>query len=160
MRAAAVTETPLGHEIKQTIADGKLVPDPLIMAAVVDRISQPDAKYGFVLDGFPRTMSQAVMFDDLLELEGIELDHAIQLRADEEILLDRITTRVRETQKAGGDVRLDDNHDALKVRLHAYNEQTAPLIEYYQSRDILRSIDGLRPIDVVTDELLRVIGSQ
>lgn len=158
MRAAAAAETPLGHEIKKTMADGKLVPDPLIMAAVLDRISQADAKHGFVLDGFPRTMSQAVMFDDLLELEGAELDHAIQLRVDEEILLDRIMIRAREMQEAGGDVRLDDNHEALKVRLRMYNEQTAPLIEYYQSRAILRSINGLLPADSVTAELLTLIG--
>lgn len=158
MRAAAAAETPLGHEIKKTMADGKLVPDPLIMAAVLERISQADAKHGFVLDGFPRTMSQAVMFDDLLELESAELDHAIQLRVDEEILLDRIMIRAREMQEASGDVRLDDNHEALKVRLRTYNEQTAPLIEYYQSRAILRSINGLLPADSVTAELLTLIG--
>jgi adenylate kinase len=158
LRAVAQAETRIGKQIKQTIASGKLVPDPLVLAAVIERTSQADAARGFVLDGFPRTISQAVTFDDFLDTEGLELDHVIELHADQKVLLDRITTRARQAKEGGSVVRTDDNHEALKVRLDAYNEQTAPVIDYYRSRNVLRTIDGLQPVDVVTSELFGMIG--
>lgn len=157
LRALAATETVAGNRTRQAMASGQLVPDQDVIAAVFQRISQPDALRGFVLDGFPRTVSQAVVFDDLLDHEGAELHHAIELRADESILLDRIMTRAREAREAGCAVREDDTSEALKVRIDAYNEQTAPLIDYYRSRNILRSIDGLQPIDAVTSDLFKMI---
>jgi adenylate kinase len=157
LRAAVHAETGIGRKAKQIMAEGKLVPDELVVAAVIERIAQPDAKRGFVLDGFPRTIGQAAAFDDLLHAETAQLDRVIELRADEEILLDRIETRAREARQNGQTVRADDNHEALKVRLDAYNEQTAPLIEYYRSKGILRSIDGLREIDAVTQDVFRAI---
>jgi adenylate kinase len=158
LRAAAQAETSIGKQVKQTMASGKLVPDSLVLAAVIERTSQGDAARGFVLDGFPRTMSQAVTFDDFLDTEGLELDHVIELRADQKVLLDRITTRACQAKEGGSVVRTDDNHEALKVRLDAYNEQTAPVIDYYRSRNVLRTIDGLLPVDAVTSELFRIIG--
>ena len=157
LRAAAQAATGIGRKVKQAMANGKLVPDALVLNAVVERISQPDARRGFVLDEFPRTMSQAVTFDDLLDTEGLALDHVVELRADEKVLLDRIMTRARETAEDGGAVRVDDNRETLKVRIEAYNEQTAPLIDYYRSRNILRSVDGLQPVDAVTARLFEVI---
>jgi len=157
LRAATQTETGIGCTVKQFMAEGKLVPDDLVIAAVNQRISQPDAKPGFVLDGFPRTISQAVTFDDLLRKETVELDHVIELRADEKILLDRILTRAQEAKDRGHGVRADDNRETLKVRLEAYKEQTAPLIEYYRSKGVLRSIDGLQPIDAVTHDVFQAI---
>ena len=76
---------------------------------------------------------------------------------DEEVLLDRIVTRAREAVQAGGAVRADDNHEALKVRLHAYREQTAPLIDYYRSRNVLKSVDGLQPVDAVTEQIFQAM---
>ena len=157
LRAATQTETGIGCTVKQFMAEGKLVPDDLVIAAVNQRISQPDAKRGFVLDGFPRTISQAVTFDDLLRKETAELDHVIELRADEKILLDRILTRAQEAKDRGHGVRADDNRETLKVRLEAYKEQTAPLIEYYRSKGVLRSVDGLQPIDAVTHDVFQAI---
>ena len=158
LRAAAQAETRIGEQVRQTIASGKLVPDPLVLAAVIERTSQADAARGFVLDGFPRTISQAVTFDDFLDTEGLELDHVIELQTDQKVLLDRITTRARQAKEGGSVVRTDDHHEALKVRLDAYNEQTAPVIDYYRSRNVLRTIDGLWPVDVVTAELFGIIG--
>ena len=158
LRAAAQAETSIGKQVKQTMASGKLVPDSLVLAAVIERTSQGDAARGFVLDGFPRTMSQAVTFDDFFDTEGLELDHVIELQADQKVLLDRITTRACQAKEGGSVVRTDDNHEALKVRLEAYNEQTAPVIDYYRSRNVLRTIDGLLPVDAVTSELFRNIG--
>lgn len=158
LRAAALDETCLGKKLQQTMADGKLVSDQLVIAAVIERIRQPDAKNGFVLDGFPRTISQAVTFDDLLHTDRLHLDHVIELRANEDLLLNRIMNRARETIEAGRAVRVDDNPEALKVRLDAYSEQSAPLIDYYRMRTILRSIDGLQPADNVTSEIFEMIG--
>ena len=151
VRAAASAKTNIGKKVQETMASGKLVPDPLVLAAVIERIAQSDARHGFVLDGFPRTISQAVTFDDLLHTEGFELDHVVELHVDEEVLLDRIVTRAREAAQAGGAVRADDNHEALKVRIDAYREQTAPLTDYYRSRNVLKSVDGLQPVDAVTN---------
>ncbi|SDJ30064.1 MULTISPECIES: adenylate kinase [Bradyrhizobium] len=159
LRAAALADTEFGSEVRQTMASGQLVSDQVIVAAVMERISLPDARRGFVLDGFPRTMSQAVTFDDHLDRQGMTLDHVIELRADEEILLDRIMTRAQQARETGSAARADDNRDTLKVRLDAYNELTAPLIEYYRERSLLRSIDGLQAVDDVTADLLKVIGS-
>lgn len=157
LRAAAQADTKIGRQVKQTMASGALVSDQLVIAAVVERISQDDARKGFILDGFPRTVSQAVTFDDLLQTEHSELDHVIELKVDEKILLDRILVRAREAKEQGIAQRADDNHESLKVRLDAYRAQTAPVIDYYRARGILRSVDGLQPIDQVTAELFKAI---
>ncbi|MBS0527965.1 MAG: adenylate kinase [Proteobacteria bacterium] len=157
LRAAVQAETDIGRQAKQIMAEGGLVPDPLVVAAVIERISQPDSSGGFVLDGFPRTIGQAVSFDELLHAEAAELDYVVELKVDEKILLDRIETRARQAREEGQPVRADDNSEALKVRLDAYNEQTAPLIEYYRSRGNLRSVDGLQAIDAVTRDVFQAI---
>ena len=159
LRAAVQAETSIGRKAKDIMTRGELVPDALVVAAVIERIKQPDTRRGFVLDGFPRTISQAEAFDDLLVTEGVELDHVIELKVDERILLDRVMTRARVAEGSGQTVRTDDNHEALKIRLDAYNEQTAPLVEYYRSRGVLRSIDGLRSVEAVTEDLLAAVGS-
>ncbi len=158
LRAAVDAETGIGRKVKETMANGGLVPDHLVIAAVIERITQADAGRGFVLDGFPRTMAQAVSFDDLLDTEGLTLDHVVELKADETVLLDRIEARARETREQGGAVRADDNHETLKIRIDAYNEQTAPLVDYYRSRNLLRSVDGLQPVEVVASDVVRAIG--
>lgn len=154
LRATAMADTRIGLQIRKTMASGRLVRDPLVIAAVLDRILQPDAERGFVLDGFPRTMPQAVTFDDLLDTEEIGLDHVIELRADEKVLLDRAMGC--QATKTGDAACVYDECEALKARLDAYNERIAPLIEYYSARNILRSIDGLQPADAVTSQLLRL----
>jgi adenylate kinase len=87
----------------------------------------------------------------------LELDHAIELQVDEQILLTRVMARAREARERGEQVRSDDNHETLRIRLDAYKKQTAPLIDYYRSKDILKSIDGLQPVDTVTENAFRVI---
>src|SRR5262249_52688005 len=141
LRAAVQAETGVGRKAKAIMSEGKLEPDPLVVAVVMERISQPDSKRGFVLVGIPPTMGQATAFDDLLHTESAELDCVIELRANERILLDRITTRAQEAKDRGHAIRSDDNADALKIRLDAYNEQTAPLVQYYRSRGILKTVD-------------------
>jgi adenylate kinase len=160
LRAAVEAETDVGRKAKQIMAEGGLAPDDLVIAVVIQRISQGDAKRGFVLDGFPRTIAQAAAFDELLDKQGLGLDRVIELKADENVLLDRIETRAREARDRGEQVRADDNHEALKVRLGAYNEQTAPLVDYYRSKGVLRSVDGLQGIDAVTRDVLDAIESR
>ncbi|SED74784.1 adenylate kinase [Bradyrhizobium erythrophlei] len=158
LRAAVDADTGIGRKVKDIMVSGGLVPDQLVIAAVIERISQADAERGFVLDGFPRTMAQAVRFDDLLDTEGLAIDHVVELQADETVLLDRIEARAREAREQGGAVRVDDNHETLKLRIDAYNEQTAPLVDYYRSRNILRTVDGLQPVEAVALDVVRAIG--
>jgi adenylate kinase len=101
--------------------------------------------------------AQAAAFDDLLHAEKLRIDHAIELKVDENILLDRVTTRAQEAKERGEPVRADDNQESLKIRLDAYNRQTAPLIEYYRRKNTLKVIDGLQPVDAVTRDLFKAI---
>ena len=129
---------------------GELVPDDVVVAIVADRIDQPDAADGFVLDGFPRTVPQAEALDRLLAERGLKLDAVIELKVDEGILLDRIEKRAADMIARGEAVRADDNAEVLRGRLAAYRAQTAPLIDYYAAKGTLRSVDGMAPIDEVT----------
>ena len=160
LRTAVQSGTDIGKTAEAVMERGELVPDELIVAVLIERIAQPDATHGFVLDGFPRTIAQAEAFDDLLHAAQLTLDHAIELKIDEKILLDRILNRAREAHQAGAIARGDDNRVALEVRLGVYNQQTAPLIEYYRSKSILRTIDGLQAVDDVQADILRAVGKE
>ena len=153
LRAAVAAGTPVGLRAKAIMDRGDLVPDEVVVAIIADRIGQPDAKRGFVLDGFPRTVPQAEALDRLLEERGLELDGVIELRVNEGILLKRIETRVAEMTARGEKVRADDNPEALKKRLDAYRAQTAPLVDYYVGTGQLKTVDGMAPIDAVTAAL-------
>jgi adenylate kinase len=157
LRAAVKAETPTGLKVKHIMARGDLCPDEIVVEAVADRISQPDAHNGFILDGFPRTAAQAEALDRILEEKGLELDAVIELKVDEAILLQRIEKRAAETAARGEPLRADDNAEALKKRIDAYRRQTAPLIGYYSGRGMLRTIDGMAPIEEVSAALAAVL---
>ena len=160
LRAAASAGTPLGLQAKTLIDRGELVPDDVVVPIVADRIDQPDAKNGFVLDGFPRTVAQAEALDRLLAERSLKLDAVIELAVDQGILLERIEKRAADTTARGETVRSDDNATVLKDRLAAYRARTAPLAYYYASKGLHRVVDGMAPIDHVTraiDGLLREI---
>jgi adenylate kinase len=150
LRAAAAAGTPVGQRAKAIIEAGQLVPDEVVVAIVADRIDQVDARRGFVLDGFPRTVPQAEALDRLLADRGLKLDGVIELKVDEGILLKRIETRVADMTARGEKVRADDNPDVLRGRLEAYRAQTAPLTTYYAGKGLLMAVDGMAPIDDVT----------
>lgn len=157
LRAAVKAQTPVGQKAEVLMARGELVPDDVVVAIVADRIGEPDAKKGFILDGFPRTVPQAQALDRMLADRGLKLDAVIELRVDENSLLNRIETRVAEMTARGEALRPDDNPDVLKKRLGAYRELTAPLVTYYQGQGVLASIDGMASIDSVAaaiDEVL------
>jgi adenylate kinase len=150
LRAAVRAGTPVGLRAKDIMDRGDLVPDEIVVAIVADRISEPDAKEGFILDGFPRTVAQAEALDHMLREKGLDLDGVVELKVDEGILIRRIESRIRETLARGEPLRKDDDPEILKTRLEAYRRQTAPLIDYYRDKGMLRGVDGMAPIDEVT----------
>ncbi len=160
LRAAVAAGTPVGMKAKAIMDRGDLVPDEVVVAIIADRIGQPDAKRGFVLDGFPRTVPQAEALDKLLDERGMKLDAVIELKVNEGILLKRIETRVAEMTARGEKVRADDNPESLKKRLYAYRVQTEPLSAYYARTGQLQTVDGMAPIDEVTAQIDRVLGAQ
>ncbi len=157
LRAAVKAMTPTGLKVKDIMARGDLCPDEVVVAAVADRIGEADAHRGFILDGFPRTVAQAEALDRMLKAKALDLDAVIELRVDETILLQRIEKRVAEMAARGEATRADDNAEALKKRLDAYRLLTAPLIGYYSGKGILRTIDGMAPIDEVASALATVL---
>jgi adenylate kinase len=159
LRAAVAAGTPVGLRAKSIMDAGQLVPDDVVVAIIADRIDQPDARRGFVLDGFPRTVPQAEALERLLAERGLDLDGAIELKVDENILLKRIENRVAEMTARGEKLRADDNPEVLKGRLDAYRAQTAPLTAHYAAKGRLRSVDGMAPIDAVTAAIADLLGT-
>jgi adenylate kinase len=159
LRAAVNAGTPVGLKAKDIIARGELVPDDIVVAIVADRIDEPDAAKGFILDGFPRTVPQAEALDRMLADKGLKLDAVIELKVDLAILLGRVEKRIAEMTAFGQPVRADDNPQALTTRLDAYRAQTAPLVDYYGKKGVLKTVDGMASIPEVgqaIDRILRV----
>jgi adenylate kinase len=159
LRAAVAAGTPVGLRAKDIMASGGLVPDEVVVGVIADRIEQPDARKGFILDGFPRTVPQAEALDDLLKRKRLKLDAVIELRVNESALLQRVETRVAEMLARGEDVRVDDTPEVLTKRLAAYRSLTEPLIHYYSERRKLLTVDGMMTIEEVTREIGRILAA-
>jgi adenylate kinase len=157
LRAAVKAGTPLGRQVEQIMASGALCPDDVVVGIIGQRIDQPDARKGFILDGFPRTVPQAEALDRILSDKALDLDAVIELQVDEGALIRRIETRVAEMKAKGEKLRDDDNPDVLHKRLEAYRQLTAPLIAYYRGHGMLRSVNGMAPIDDVTKAINDVL---
>src|SRR5215469_3502819 len=157
LRAAAEAGTPIGVRAREMMARGELVPDEMVVAIVSARIDELDARRGFILDGFPRTVPQAHALDRRLKEKGLELDAVIELKVDEGALLKRIEKRIAQTKARGETLRDDDDPQVLHRRLLAYRDQTAPLATYYQLQSVLRSVDGMAPIPQVGSAIDRVL---
>jgi adenylate kinase len=157
LRAAVAAGSAIGLRAKDIMARGELVPDDVVVAIVADRIDQADAKKGFILDGFPRTVPQAVALDRMLSVKGLKLDGVIELQVDASILHKRIANRVAEATARGEALRPDDNPDVLRTRIEAYREQTAPLVDYYRWQGALKSVNGMAPIEEVAAALDRLL---
>ena len=158
LRAAVSAGTLVGLRAKATMDAGQLVSDDVVIGIVADRIEEADARKGFILDGFPRTVAQAEALDVMLAGKGMDLDGVLELEVDESVLLERIRKRVADTIAAGGTVRADDNAEALQTRLAAYRSLTAPVSGYYAGKGMLRRIDGMLPVDAVTHAIGRSLG--
>lgn len=167
LRAARAAGTELGKKAGELMDQGALVPDELVIGLVEERIAQPDAERGFMLDGFPRTRPQAEALDAALEKAGKQLDAVVQIEAPDEVIEKRITGR-RQGQDgtiyhiefnpppAGVEVtqRSDDTSDAVRSRLEKYHRDTAPIIPFYAGKGLLKKVDGLQSPDAVTRDIL------
>ncbi len=150
LRAAVAAGTPIGLKAKAVMESGGLVSDETVVGIIADRIGQPDAKNGFILDGFPRTVKQAEDLEAMLVQKGQKLDAAVELTVDARKLVDRIVNRAAEASAAGQPVRKDDDPEVFKSRLAAYERDTAAVTPFYRERGLLREVDGMAPIDAVT----------
>jgi adenylate kinase len=157
LRAAVAAGTPVGLKAKDIMARGALVPDEVVVAIVSERIERPDAKRGFILDGFPRTVPQAEALDRMLAKKALRLDAVVELKVDPDILIRRIGHRVEQTKLRGEALRPDDNPEVLKQRLAAYDAQTAPLVAYYRNQGALRTVDGMASVEEVASAIGRAL---
>ncbi|QFR32153.1 adenylate kinase [Ancylobacter sp. TS-1] len=157
LREAVRNGTPIGLRAKAVMDAGQLVSDDIVIGIISDRIDQPDAAKGFILDGFPRTVAQAEALDSILNEKGLKLDAVIELKVDQDKLVHRIIQRAAETAARGEPVRKDDDPEVFKTRLEAFNRDTAVVAPYYSGRGLLVVIDGMKPIDDVTKAISDVL---
>jgi adenylate kinase len=160
LRAAVAAGTPIGLKAKAVMDSGALVSDDIVVGIIKDRIEEPDANSGFILDGFPRTIAQARALETMLAAKGLRLDAAIELTVDAPKLVDRIVRRAREASVAGQPVRKDDDPEVFKSRLAAFERDTAAVTPFYRERGLLHEVDGMAPIQDVAkaiDSVLSVV---
>ena len=154
LRAAISAGTELGLRAKDIIDRGDLVPDDIIVGMVAARIDDHDCAKGVILDGFPRTVTQAYALDEMLGGKGLSLDYFIEIEVDDTALFARIESRAAKT----GGARGDDNAATLRRRLAVYYERTAPLLPYYAEKGVLRSVDGMNSVDAVAAQIDAILG--
>jgi adenylate kinase len=181
LRATAASGSELGKRVKAVMDAGQLVPDDIMIAMIAERISEPDCRNGFILDGFPRTARQAEALDAMLAEKGLDLDYVIEMQVDDGALIERIAGRYAcavcgtgyhdkfKRPKVDGvcDVcgnskfgrRDDDKPETVRARLAAYHEQTAPILPYYQAKSVLRRVDGMAPIPEVARQIDRALSA-
>ncbi len=179
LRAAKEAGTEVGRKAKEFMDAGKLVTDEIVIGIIADRIEEDDCKQGFLLDGFPRTVAQAEALDELLKNKGLQVDVVIEMKVDDESLVDRIAGRYTcaqcnqgyhdtnlKPQQAGvcdscGSTnfnrRSDDNRETVIARLATYHAQTAPLLPFYEQKGVLRTVDGMADIDDVSVQINDVL---
>jgi adenylate kinase len=136
----------MGLAAKEIMDRGDLVSDGIVNGIVSERLDREDCKAGFVLDGFPRTIPQADALEKMLAEKAMPLDAVIEIRADPDVLVARVAKRAKESGVARG----DDNEEVLRNRLDVYRQQTAPLVRYYEGKNLLRSVDGMMSVEEVT----------
>ena len=146
-RANVSRGTPLGVEAKRYMDAGEYVPDEVTNQMVRNRIDEPDAECGFLLDGYPRTVAQVEELDQMVESTGHRLDAVVALTVDEDAVVQRLLRR------AETDGRADDTEDVIRRRLQVYAEQTEPLLEVYRGRGVLLEVDGMGEVDEVTERI-------
>ncbi|VTZ27261.1 Adenylate kinase [Methylocella tundrae] len=157
LRAAVKAGTAIGLKAKAVMDAGGLVSDEIVVGIIADRIDEPDARAGFILDGFPRTVKQAEALAKILHGKDMDLDAVIELKVDDKALLARIENRAQESIAKGEAVRADDNPEAFKKRLESYHAQTAPVSAFYAATGALQAVDGMAPIDEVSAAIERAL---
>lgn len=153
LRAAVASGSEIGKEAKAVMDAGQLVSDDIMVRMISERIEEPDCAKGFILDGFPRNVAQAEALDAMLAQKGLQIDHVIEFRVDEDRMIDRILKRAAE------EGRSDDNEDTLRKRMDVYRAQTAPIIPHYQGKGALKTVDGMQSMDEVTADLEKVLAA-
>lgn len=151
LRAAIADQTPLGLEAKAIMDRGDLVSDAIVNGIVSERIDADDCKPGFILDGFPRTIAQAQALDIMLANKGLKLDAVIELTADADELVRRVIQRSKDSN------RPDDNPDVIRKRLDVYTTSTAPLVDYYGHQGLVKTVDGMEPVENVTGAIKKAL---
>jgi adenylate kinase len=182
LRAATDSDSEFGRRVRAIMDSGQLVPDDIIIEMIDRRVALPDCGRGFILDGFPRNVAQAAALDAMLAEHSLKLDHVILLEVDEAALIDRLSgrftclqcgasyhDRYNRPRRDGicdvcGDTeflrRADDLPEAVRARFEVYRNQTAPILPYYRDRGILRRLDGMAEIEVVTREIDRILAQR
>jgi adenylate kinase len=155
LRAAVAQGTELGKKSKAIMDRGDLVPDDLVIGIIAERLDKPDTAKGVIFDGFPRTVAQAKALDTMLAGRGRKIDAVIELKVDDEAMVGRMESRVRENP---GSVRADDNPETLRKRLGVYRQNTAPLLDFYRGQGKLVTVDGMAAIAEVSAAIKRIIG--
>lgn len=173
LRAAVKNQTELGKKAKGYMDAGDLVPDSLIIDLMDERLREPDCEKGFILDGFPRNTAQAVTLDSALAEMGRSLDAALLVDVKPDVIVKRLSSRrtckecgytapagVDSCPSCGGEMyqRDDDKPETIQKRLDVYQNQTAPLVEYYRGKELLKSVDGDRPVDEVYADVKELLG--
>jgi adenylate kinase len=153
LRAAVAAQSELGRRVDGIMKRGELVPDEVVIALIEERLAEAEAAGGAIFDGFPRTLAQAEALDAMLERRGSRIDQVIRLVVDDEALTARLAGRFAESGRA------DDNPATFKVRLAAYNDQTAPLLPYYRGQGKLVEINGMAAIEAVAGAIDRALAS-
>jgi len=143
--------TELGQKVEEILASGAYVPDEVTNDIVRDRLAQPDASNGFLLDGYPRTTGQVDALDEMLAVAGHRLDAAVELTVDEDALVERLTNR------AGEQGRADDSEEVVRERQALYRDETAPLIDLYHEHGVLLRVDGMGTVNEVTERVVRAL---
>ncbi len=152
LRAAVKEGTAMGEKAQSFMSKGELVPDDVIIGIIEDRIQQDDCKKGFLLDGFPRTIPQGEALDSMLDKIGAGIDHVLSIDVNDKELVDRLLGRAKIEGRA------DDNEETIKNRIKVYKDQTLPLKDYYQKKNVLREIDGIGAIEDITGRISKAIG--
>lgn len=155
LRNAIANKTAMGLAAKEIMDRGDLVSDEIVNGIVSERIDQADCANGFILDGFPRTIPQADALGKMLEGKGMKLDGVVAITADTDTLVSRVAKRAQET----GGARADDSAEVIRKRLDVYRELTEPLVAYYKGKGILRTVDGMAPIEEVTAAIRRALNA-
>ncbi len=179
LRAAVASGSSIGLQAKEVMERGDLVSDDIVVGIIADVVDSDEVSAGYILDGFPRTVAQAEALDQMLMEKGSKLDVVVEMQVDDDVLVSRITGRYVCAECGAGyhdefqrpkvegvcdkcesdkfTRRADDNEETVKSRLIAYHEQTAPLIDYYRKKGLLRSVDGMADIDEVGKEIISVL---
>ncbi|MDX1950239.1 MAG: adenylate kinase [Rickettsiales bacterium] len=160
LRAEVASKSDLGVLAEKIMKEGGLVSDRIIIAMIENRISLPDCKNGFMLDGFPRTVTQAEALDVMLNNSGKKIDYVIEIQVPDSELLKRSENRKKEAIAKGEQPRADDNPEVFTKRLKTYWEQTAPVLPYYKSKGLHFAINGTKSIDEVTEEIKSIINQE